>query len=51
MKFTYKEHQDLLWSLEENAKRLDEFEGAKADEARASAARLRKLARRVEASR
>ena len=23
MRFTYKEHQDVLWSLEENAKRLD----------------------------
>jgi len=25
MKFTYKERQDILWSLEENAKRLDDM--------------------------
>lgn len=25
MKFTYKERQDILWSLEENAKRLNEM--------------------------
>lgn len=25
MKLTYKEHQDILWSLEENAKRLDDM--------------------------
>jgi hypothetical protein len=47
MKLAYKDRQDILWSLKENAKRLDEYEGDKTEEARASAARLRDLADRL----
>lgn len=52
MKFTYKERQDLLWSLRENADRLDkydEYDDEEADQAQTSAERLRKLASRLEA--
>jgi len=44
MKFTYKERQDILWSLEEMVSRLAEHDSVAADE---SAARLRKLAEKV----
>jgi hypothetical protein len=47
MKFTYKERQDILWSLTENAKRLDEYEGGESEQAHASASRLRALADRL----
>lgn len=51
MKFTYKEREDLIWSLKMNIERLKDYEGARADEARESAARLRKLVRRLETTR
>jgi hypothetical protein len=37
---TYKERQDVMWALEEFAKRLDEHDSVSADE---SADRLRRL--------
>jgi hypothetical protein len=48
MKLTYKERQDILWSLEEMVSRLTEHDSVAADE---SATRLRKLVVKVKDAR
>jgi hypothetical protein len=48
MKFTYKERQDILWSLEEMVSRLAEHDSEPADK---SAARLQKLLLKMESER